>query len=340
MQCELIFLHPMCLLIISHLLLDFFNHQNVQFTNFGHEPIKESPWFSQGIGFAAKRDIKRGEELFSSYGVTEAWFTDRGFDMRHPAEVEPLSNEVLDEREKKYCSKIYAGVGHSTWQRRILPTIEEVGHPLPLFDPDRYLPLQDHPTAIAKVAVNAGEILDMAPALVIPRDQILPSPLAAFGIYWEDWDDEQKANIEKLREVGAYRMRGWDAAANKLALDVMQYYEEGVVLPVAGSIGMVRKVGKTTESSNCRLNIISSTSEGEVGDIGSAGVVLQLIATVDIQAGEELRLSLPDSSSWDAKMNLLQHLAFTGQPIPKWLANSYDPDLNPPPVSDAAGDEL
>lgn len=313
----------------------FYNHgagtkQNIVFTNFGHEPSKDHPWFSQMKGFAAKRDIKRGEELLSTYGETDAWFIYRGLVMGvPPEEPETPSLEFLEQQEAMYCSKVHAGIGHSTYTHRVLPTQDAVGHATPLHDYIKYLPLQDCPTAVANQNVKAGQLLERAPALVLPSDQVELSPLGPLCIFWSDLDETQQEAIFQLREAGAFRMKGFDHELGGMNLDVLQYYEDAALFPAAGNIGMVRKVGREDETSNCRLEIISSTEDHdlETVDLGSAGLVLKLIATKDIQAGDELRLNVPDSSSWDSRMSLLQHLALTGQPIPQFLADPYNPDV-------------
>ena len=63
-------------------------------------------------------------------------------------------------REAKYCSKTYAGFGHSTWLHRVLPSSMSENFHMPQLDYVQHLPLQDHPTAIAVKNVQAGEVLD------------------------------------------------------------------------------------------------------------------------------------------------------------------------------------
>ena len=316
----------------------FYNHgagdqHNVQFTDFGRDPGREphEVLMSQVTGFAAKRKIRRGEELLSSYGETDLWFVDRGLDMLVPSTEAPKVPPVamLEQREQQYCSKSYAGVGQSTWVHRVLPTLEKTGSLPPALDHNQRLPLQDHPTAVAKVKVQAGQILEMAPALVLPLEQVQNSPLAPMSIFWDDWDENSQESIYKLRELGAFRMKAHDKETGRMSYDVMEFYNDAVVLPVAGNIGLVRKVGRDDDAkSNCRIELVSSSDDQVSGDVGSAGLVLKLIATKDIQAGEELMLNLPESSSWEAKISLLQHLAMTGQPIPKFLADPYNFDVH------------
>jgi len=306
----------------------FYNHgegdlHNVRFTNFGREPDYNHPMSAMAIGFSAKRKILRGEELLSYYGGVQ-WFRDRGLSMEVPKTAPKLpSIEIMRDMEQRYCSKAVAGLGHSTWNR-VIATQQIFGEYLPQLNPDEFLPLQDHPTAVAKEAIRAGQIIEISPALVMPVDQVRNSPLEPLSFFWDDWDKEQENAIYKLREQGAFRMKGRNNETGAFEIDILDFYNDAAVLAVAGNIGMVRKVGRDNNQSNCRLEVAASVNNTESDDIGSAGLVLKLIATHDIPAGEELRLNMPESSSWESKMSLLQHLAMTGQPIPKFIADPYN----------------
>lgn len=296
----------------------FYNHaaeNNVQFTHFGHEPTKDFPMYAPALGYTALRDIKRGEELLASYGDTDEWFTGRGLEMFPPAPPQEWSETELEERETMYCSKVVSGYGHPTWEQRVVPTQQNVNPDrMPNHDYVQRLPLRDHPTAVTKEFVGTEQLLEIAPALVVPLDQVQNSPFAPLGILWHDWDGEQKQTLEDLRVAGALRMKA-RKKDGVMSWDELEYYDDAVVLPVAGNLGLVRKVGPEADS-NCRIEIVSA----ENSDIGSAGLVLKLISTKDIEAGEELKLNLPDNSSWFEKKSLLQNLAMTGQPIPPHLA--------------------
>jgi hypothetical protein len=319
----------------------FFNHgpgikHNVQYTGFGGDPNKDVPWGSLLVGFVAKREIKRGEELLSSYG-DEKWFTDRGLSMvenDNQADALP-SLEQMEQREHQYCQKTIAGVGHPTWFQRVLPTCDHYGSNRPDIRPYDMLPLQDHPTTIAKEAVQVGQILEMAPALIVPYDQIVASPLAPMTIFWHDLDDEHHEVITNLYQLGAFRLKAISNKTGKREPNVLINFDDAAILPAAGNIGMVRKVGQEEGAdSNCCIEIVAAAKSIENMDVGSSGLVLKLIATKDIEPGEELRLNLPDNSSWHSKMNLAQHLALTGQPIPKHLLDDDIPTMIPEPPDD------
>jgi FMN phosphatase YigB (HAD superfamily) len=319
----------------------FYNHgpgikHNVLYTSFGKEPHKDLPWSSDLTGFVAIRNIKRGEELLSSYGETDIWFTARGLTMaqndENEADLMP-SLEQMQEREQKHCPKTIAGPGRPTWLQRLQPACAHYNIYLP---PRRLhdMPLQDHPTAVAKEAVRAGQLLEMAPALVVPHDQMVFSPLAPMTIFWNDLDEEQQETIEQLQLHGVFRLKAVSNETGKMKPDILEYFNDAAILPAAGNIGLVRKVGREAES-NTRIEIVAVTEFMDKLDDGSAGLILKLIATKEIEPGEELLLNLPDHSSWHSKMNLAQHLALTGQPIPKHLLVTDIPAI----ISDLPDDD-
>lgn len=306
----------------------WFNHgpgekQNVVYTSFGREPDKDMAWAAEGLGYVANRFIKRGEELLSSYGDTDQWFTDRGLVMMEQPEKKLPSLEEMQLLERKYCSNLVAGIGHSAWNHRIAPSQMQTGYPMPQMDLDARLPLQDHPTAIAKKGIVEGETLETAPALVVPMEHMIGSVLSPMVIYWHDLDERQKETIHALREIGAFRMKGINNETGHHEIDVLKFFDDASILPAAGGIALVKKVGN--DNPNCRIDILASTEQEEDMDMGSTGLVLKLVATKNIQSGEELRLDLPDSSSWDSKMSLQQHLALSGQPIPRHIVDTYNP---------------
>jgi hypothetical protein len=254
-----------------------------------------------------------------------------------PPTAAVLTDEELQAREDRFCSKVFSGFGQATFAERTLPTQDKVRvrfwlknytrqayHP-PQFDYLKRLPRQDQPNAVAKQSVQTDEILEISPALVLPYPLERDSPWASMGIFCDDWDEEQKKNLVQLRESGAFRMRVRTEKTEQLKYDNLQQLEDAVILPVAGTIAMVRKVGREADS-NCRIEIVASTSfdEESEDDQGSAGLVLKLIATADILAGEELRLDLPVSSSWSEKVHLSQILTATGQPLPKHIVDTRD----------------
>jgi hypothetical protein len=160
----------------------------------------------------------------------------------------------------------------------------------------------------------------MAPALVVPSEEMKSSPLAPICIFWTDWNKEQQETIQQLRKQGVFRLKAISKKSGLMEPDILENLDDAAILPAGGNIGLVRKVGQEKGSgSNCRLEIVVAAKATEEMDAGSTGLVLELIATKDIEAGEELRLNLPDNSSWHARINLAQHLALTGQAVPMHL---------------------
>ena len=307
----------------------FYNHggaqQNVKFVSFGHEPTHENPMYAQAVGFIALRDIERGEELLSRYGWRNQWFEDRGLVVREmPDMTVELSQEQLQAREETFCSRAYSGIGQSTFEERLLTTQEGVYI-------TKNLPIQDQPSAVAKANVQAGQVIEMAPALVLPSKLVRYSSLAPMSFFWDDWKEQQQATLHHLKERGALRLKVLMGRPERFEYGYKNNttVEETALVPMGGSIGTVRKVGHIADNnSNCRIEIMASngndSDEEQEEDIGSAGIILKLIATKDIAAGQELRLDIPDGSAWVEKLNLLQLLASTGQPIPSHIVDTKD----------------
>jgi hypothetical protein len=325
----------------------FFNHgpgikHNVLYTGFGQVPDKSVPWASMVTAFTARRKIRRGEELLSSYGEKD-WFKERGLAMVQTDDEAGmlLSLEDIEQREHKYCSKAISGVGHPTWVQRVLPTCDLYNLEEAVIQLHGMLPLQDHPTAIAKEAVQAHQIIEIAPALVVPSKEMELSPLAPMTIFWLDLDDEQRETIKRLREHGVFCLKGVSSESGNMEPDVLEYFKDAAILPAAGNIGLVRKVGHDEKAdSNCRIEIVAAADPMEKVNVACSGVVLKLIATKDIEPGEELRLNLPDKSSWQSKINLAQHLALTGQAIAKHLVGTKDPTMSGGNTDDEVKQEL
>jgi hypothetical protein len=159
--------------------------------------------------------------------------------------------------------------------------------------------------------------------------------LEPMTIFWLDLDDEQQETIKQLQEYGAYRLKAISNKTGHMEPDILEYFEDAAILPAAGNIGLVRKVmHEEGADSNCRIEIVAAADSMEKAAVGSARLLLKLIATKDIEPGEELRLNLPDHSSWYSKMNLVQHLALTGQPIPGHLLGASYQILTPAPHDD------
>jgi hypothetical protein len=195
----------------------------------------------------------------------------------------------------------------------------------------------DHPTAIAKMTVPEGTLLEVAPALTLSASKIRNSILAPYGIFWEDLTLAQQASLKILRHTGSLTLRESPGENNRSLVrrDVLESYglESVVIIPVGGNIGMVQRFPYRHTAgafANCRLEFTAAASDhrttrqdDDEGNVGNAGIVLQLFATRTIQAGEELIMNVPITSTGPARLLelglLLEEFNTSGQTIPKWL---------------------
>ena len=218
--------------------------------------------------------------------------------------------------QKQYCSKIYAGYRQTTWREAVRDN---------RMAPQRLSPV-DHPTAVTSQPVKENDILEIAPALAFSKDQVVDTSMAPTAILWEDWWPHQKLALRELRKLGDLRVQFQDPSTKWERIDDFSDFSNVALVPVAGSIGLVRKVGKSGGGgvdANCQLRLVSTGSmashESHGGGGGSAGILLQLVATQDMPEGTELRLNLPDSSTVEEKQMFLEALEMTGQPIPRHI---------------------
>ena len=295
----------------------FYNHDqepNVQWTtNLGRgEPSAIDPTSATAVGFVATREISQGEELFSSYGVGDdgvRWFAERRIDLVTASEESMVAPELLDAYRNEYCSKMYAGIGLATFKDRLKPENEFY-----LFQTGK-LPTVDAPTAVANVAIKAGERIEIAPALVLSKEVVEGTAIAPLVFTWDDWTEEHQKALKELREAGQLKLQYQSPDTQWLRVDRFDSFERVVVFPAAGSIGMVKRVGATQP--NCGVKIKSSGSGA-----GSAGLVLEVFALKDIEQWETLRLNIRPTGTASEKLALVEILATTGQLIPDSLQAS------------------
>ena len=287
-----------------------YNHHprpNLEFTTFGREPAPDVPRTSTAIGFVAKRDIAVGEQLFSSYGDdvdgTE-WFYYRRMKMQWPKNSRILPSELTQYKEK-YCSKIISGIGVPTWKGRILPVLpKEVPFSIDLM---RLAPFDaGYGDARAKMAISLGDRIEIATSLIVSHRLVQGSALGAVVIPWKDMTNEHQQALRNLRDKGQLTLQYQGQDTNWKAIDDFKSFEDLAILPIAGFIGMVRRVGDDT--SNCRLIIHSEAT------VDSIGVTLELIATKNISVGETLTLNLPQSGSREELQALKKEMKLTGMP--------------------------
>ncbi len=293
-----------------------YNHHptspNLEYTTFGREPAPDVPWAANSIGFRALRPIQVGEELFSSYSTKDdggkEWFAMRNITLVQPSQPK-ITMEDLPNWKANYCSKIAAGIGRSTWQKKIFPMLPP--H-VPFWMDPQWLAPRDAEigTAFAKVAVSAGEIIEWGSGMILSqRYHLVGSPLAAITIRWQDLQPQQQSALQSLRQEGQWMLQynDWysDYAWNRT--DRFQSWEDIAILPFGGNIGLVAR-GK--EDFNCQLVV---PTEDVTGQANSVVVSLQLIASKDISMGETLRLDLPLSRTSREMALLKKELQLMGR---------------------------
>jgi hypothetical protein len=325
----------------------FYNHHpthpNVQWSSFWPTSSETQPVVvqihSRAVGFVAVTDISKGEELFCSYGEDsgKAWFKARGIQISASTTTKQNRRNANDNGKKQFCSHVHSGMGQPGWARVQEPFVT-LEHAFPYtLDPSKRLYSNDHPTAIAKTTVSEGTLLEVAPALTLAASKIRNSILAPFGIFWEDLTLAQQASLQVLRYTGTLTLResSGENSRSLVRRDVLDSYglENVVILPVGGNIGMVQRFPYQHAAgvvANCRLEVTAAASDERTlrqddddVNVGNAGIVLQLIATRTIQAGEELIMNVPITSTGPARLLelglLLEEFNTSGQTIPKWL---------------------
>jgi hypothetical protein len=304
----------------------FYNHHttpNVVYTSFSREPAPEIPHASSAVGFRAARPIQAGEELFSSYGLEDGgktWFQHRGMQLQVPTlDGSRIPLKDLPSKSHEFCSKI-AGFGRPTWKDRI-STIHPPNLQLPFWiSLDRLAPKDGglgHATA--KQPVREGERIEIAPGLLLANKFVESSLVAPFAIEWKHLEKEQRQALVSGRETGQWILQYQGDDTKWKSIDGFDNinFEQIAIVPVAGSIGMVRRVQGTPENANCRLVVHAQEMASS-----RVGVTLELIATEDVQVGEVWRLDLPPAGSKQEWKSLRNELKRTGQ----HPAYYHDPD--------------
>jgi SET domain len=285
------------------------------------------------VGFSATRDIQPGEQLFVSYGDTpddaNAWFEKRGLmknkDDNRATPVVEIEEHLLPLFQKSYCSNIYSGIGKPTWDDKILPVLNsqsstgdkswilQGGSRLASFDAG----LSD---VRSKKDLKKGEMIERSVGLVLSRNHVRGTPLGVLAFYWENMKVDHHQALINLRDEERLLLQYQGNDTNWEPVDRFQVYTEMTVLPIGGSIGLVRRVqggAVTVEHSmedndstpNCKL-IIRSNKDHHT----NVGVTLELIATTDIPAGEVLKLNVSPSGFAEEYQLLQKEMERTGQP--------------------------
>lgn len=283
---------------------------------------------AHALGFIALRDIQAGEQLFVTYGEGDGgaiWFQARGMEQQTKNEdMQSIDPHVLPYFKSHFCSKVYAGIGMPTWKHKILPTLKttttgyfiEAGrHFAPTFDAGLC-------NARAKVDIAAGEVVETATGLLLAAHHIKNTMLRPLAIHWDELNAKLQGTLVVLRNLG--KLQVYDMK-NLQRDDCLESYQDLHILPTGGTLALVRRVGTENESSNCRLVIPWNQPWHQE----ATGLLLQLIATRDITAGEVLKVDIkpPVRQRQDELNLLLEELVASHQPFEKeFLAAANDRD--------------
>lgn len=313
----------------------FYNHHvepNIKWISYGREPTTKEPTIAQATGFVALRNIEAGEELFSSYGTEDGglqWFKNRRLEMvTIPTYASRKNGTIYEEDKKAYCSKVYAGIGRPSWDDRVMASVYEEKHKN-LINTQRLADL-DHPAAVVNQHVSAGTVLEIAPALVLSKDKVDNTALAPMSFFWGDWDAVHQQDLKELRDSMDLRVQHQSQATDWNREDSFREFEEVVLFPAGGNIALVERVGKSGNA-NCLIKIIASGSMkshlNHGGTSGSAGILLQLVATKDLRTGDRLKLNIQATGSPYENKLLAETLFQTGQPVPDYLQDYLEPKM-------------
>jgi hypothetical protein len=330
-----------------------YNHHptdpNVEFQTFGREPNAGLETAMNPQGFVARRDIQRGEELFSTYkhgnqldgGV--GWFQAREIVMEEP-HMTLLDEDALPTLASLYCSKIVAGVHLEAWRERVMPLWPPGRTMSRMKDVGWLPPLQGGSdvgwgNARAKVPVKTGERLEMGTALVMSMSKHVQGTALRPMVY--AWDDLHRRHQDVLRNMQqsspkSFMVQYQGPETGWKAMDIFDddSLHDLALFPASGNIGMVVRSSflqgadaTTVRESNCRLVIREHMPTWNGGDDSNksnttkptVGVTIELVATSDLVVGELLVLDLPanDNPTSEISYNefglLYQELHLTGQ---------------------------
>lgn len=281
-----------------------YNHNddnNIQFVEYGQTR-------GRVIAVQAVRDIAMGEELLARYGE-EDWFTSRNIVQKKPnpgTDMVVVHAMDIPHYKSRYCSKIQAGIGSKTWNEKILPNVTIHNF---WFKADQRLAPKDtgFGVARAKVALAAGDCIELSLGLLVSERIMADSTIAPILFRWTDLNSQQQRTVRTLRKNFKNQFVLHYPGLQGDRHDSFESYEDLAILPI-GALGMVRRLGRNDGAANCRLNIRESMQSG------STSVGLKLVATKAIKQGEVLLLDLPPAGT-PKELELLEYeLKRTGQP--------------------------
>ena len=286
-----------------------YNHNdnpNIQFVEYGRGK-------GHVVAVQALRNISMGEELLARYGDDD-WFTNRNIAQKQIDSEATLSSMDIPSFKEQYCSKVHAGIGSKTWTDKVLPNVTINFW----FNAHERLPPKDAGLGVAraKVALQAGDRIEMSLGLLVSQRIMADSIVAPLLFSWKDLSTEQQRELRMLRKnfrdqfVVHY-------PGHTERYDAFDSYEDLAILPI-GALAMVRRMGASSSSSssstedngsfNCQLKIRGSMQSG------SSSLALELVATSAIAQGQVLLLDMPPAGTRRELELLETELRRTGQP--------------------------
>jgi hypothetical protein len=285
------------------------NH-NIKYYKFGDEPDIDDPGRSVAMGYYAMRDIQRGEELVCSYG-DETWFRQRGMEMID------LNNGDKDneEQQDKIAQRLqtdwlgpYECKLHSGYSMRRVRTICEHTSMFEGYDDSKAYDLESYLPQLAsfdagyqrvtvKQRAEPGDILQIAPVLVLPKYLVKDSLLEPLSLYWNEMN---------MIPLGVTHLPVLDINEMGYRIPKPTPVEDTVLGLLAGSVGMI---ARSTADYNCRLEVHKDS-------YNSDSFIVHVVATHTIEVGEIVKVNLKETASQEIRNALIEELVLTGQPVP------------------------
>ena len=174
--------------------------------------------------------------------------------------------------------------------------------------------------AYAKRDVQMSQRIEVGPGLIVSKNTFAGSAMAPVLIDWEDLDVNSQDALRILREADSLKLQFQSRDTFWSSVDRFESFSDVSILPLGGRIGLIRRVGEV-DSANCRLDI------GWQDFRGGTTITLEVVATQDISAGEELRLAASKRASAEEFEHLRRELVEVGHPYNERLFSLYNEEL-------------
>lgn len=274
---------------------------------YNHHPTAFNVQFGMGPGYAqgfyARRDIKAGEQLFSSYGKSDGgkqWFETRSLSMIED-DASIRTEEQLQFLRSQYCSRVYSGPDRSNWHGLI-----------PLVDEARLSPLSSGLwKARAKIKVSKGDRIEKSIGMLMYKPFVDDTALAGLVMSWEHLNEKQRHSLQAFTDAQPRRKIPIQYQGPESQYKRVQRYapiDQVSILPFAGRIGTLRR---DIATANCELELTMHV----LGDHGRVGITMELFASRNIAAGEVLVINMLPAGTDDELDQLKKRLLETGQPF-------------------------